>query len=81
MSFFKPWMAPNSKLFSYLTLLIDTFITIIIVQLLHSLWGAAELLCGVSNLSMSFELNGAPLSDSRRLGVPELANTYLRIDL
>ena len=28
-------------------------------------------LCGVANLSMRFELNGAPLSDSRRLGVPE----------
>ena len=71
MSFFEPWVAPNSKLFSYLTL----------VQLLHSLWGAAALLCGVANLSMSFELNGASLSDSRRLGFPELANTSILIDL
>ena len=51
------------------------------MQLLHSLWGAAALLCGVANLSMSFELNGVPLSDSRRLGIPELANTSLLIDL
>ena len=51
------------------------------MQLLHSLWGAAALLCGVANLSMSFEMNGDLLSDSRRLGVPELANTSLLIDL
>ena len=64
-SFFEPWMALNGELFSYLTcLLIDTFKYI--VQLLHPLWGVAALLCGVANLSMSFELNGAPLSNSRR---------------
>ena len=64
-SFFEPWMALNSELFSYLTsLIIDTFKYI--VQLLHPLWGVAALFCGVANLSMSFELNGAPLSDSRR---------------
>ena len=46
------------------SLIIDTFK--FIVQLLHPLWGVAALFCGVANLSMSFELNGAPLSDSRR---------------
>ena len=64
-SFFEPWMALNSELFSYLTcFLIDA--SKYFVQLFHSLWGVAALLCGVANLSMSFELNGAPLSDSRR---------------
>ena len=64
-SFFEPWMALNSELFSYLTsLIIDTFKYI--VQLLLPLWSVAALFCGVRNLSMSFELNGAPLSDSRR---------------
>ena len=64
-SFFEPWIAPNSELFSYLTsLIIDTFKYI--VQLIHPLWGVAALFCGVANLSMSFEFNGAPLSDSRR---------------
>ena len=51
------------------------------MYLLHSLWGVAALLCGVANLSISFELNGVPLSDSRRLGVPELVNTSLLIDV
>ena len=50
-SFFEPWMALNSELFSYLTsLIIDTFKYI--VQLLHSLWGVAALFCGVANLSV-----------------------------
>ena len=58
-------MALNSELFSDLTcLLIDT--SKYFVQLFHSLWRVAALLCGVANLSMFFELNGAPLSDSRR---------------
>ena len=66
--FFRPWMAPNSELFSYLTcLLIATFKSI--VQFLHSLWCVAALPCGVESLLMSFELNGAPLPDSRHLGV------------
>ena len=57
-------MAPNSKLFSYFTcLLLDTFKYI--VQLLHPLLGVAALLCGAASLSMSFELNGAPLFDYR----------------
>ena len=50
--------APNSELFSYLCY---------IVQLLHSLRGVAASLCGVTNLSI--ELNGTPLSDSKRLRV------------
>ena len=59
-------MAPNSELFSYLTcLLMDT--SKYIVQLLHSLRGVAASLCGVTNLSI--ELNGTPLSDSKRLRV------------
>ena len=65
-SFIEPWMAHNSELFSYLTcLLMDT--SKYIVQLFHSLWGVAALLCGVANLSI--ELNGTPLSDWKRLGV------------
>ena len=63
-SFFESWMALNSELFSYLTCpLIDTFKYI--VQLLRPLWGVVALLCGVANLSISFELHGAPLCDSR----------------
>ena len=56
-------MAPNSELFSYLTcLLMDT--SKYIVQLLR---GVAASLCGVTNLSI--ELNGTPLSDSKRVRV------------
>ena len=59
-------MAPNSELLSYLTcLLMDT--SKYIVQLLHSLRGVTALLRGVANLSI--ELNGTPLSDSKRLRV------------
>ena len=66
--FFKSWIAPNSELFSYLTcVLIDTFKSI--VQFLHSRWGVTPLPRGVANFSLSLELNGAPLSDSRRLGI------------
>ena len=75
-SFFEPWMALKSELFSYLTsLIIDTFKYI--VQLLHPLWGVAALFCGVANLSMSFELNGAPLSDSRRPRVDPIRATLV----